>query len=204
MKAAAGQALACRAWSPANPPEVDTVDADLVAQARNGAAGAVEALATRYRGRIYAFALAMLRHADDAEDVAQETLVRTFASLSSYRGEGAFRSWLFRIAANLCRDRLRNSRSRDLPLHAVELADTPAVGADPCNQLALRTAVFAAVRRLPLTYRAPVVLHYMEGLSVAETAAALGRTRTAVRVQLWRARNLLAEELAGWQKEEGR
>lgn len=183
-------------------PEADAVDLDLAHQARAGAPGAVEALALRYRSRIYAFALTMLRDPDEAEDVAQETLVRTFASLRSYRAEGAFRSWVFRIAANLCRDRLRKNRHRDLMLDAADLPHVGESAAELCEQLALRTAVFTAVQRLPLTYRAPVVLHYMEGLSIAETAAALRRSKTAVRVQLWRARNMLAQELAEWQKEE--
>jgi RNA polymerase sigma-70 factor (ECF subfamily) len=206
MKAIADGALACGTWARAEPREAapEPADAELVRQALDGTNAAAALLAARYRGRLYAFALALLRHADDAEDVAQEALVRAFGALASYRGDGTFRAWLFRIAANLCRDRQRRSPGRPVELEAVE-RDPPASGAaDLCEQVALRTAVFAAVRRLPITYRAPVVLHYMEGLSVAETAAALGRSRTAVRVQLWRARNRLADELAGWQAEEGR
>src|SRR5262245_15611497 len=81
----------------------ETADDLLVTRALAGEPDALDALASRYRGRIFAFALAMLRHPDNAEDVAQETLIRAFASLRSYRGRGRFRAWLFRIAGNLCR-----------------------------------------------------------------------------------------------------
>lgn len=174
----------------------------LVAQALSGVPGTLDRLAARYRGRLFAFALAMLQHPDNAEDVAQETLVRGFARLRSYRGRGKFRAWLFQIAANLCRDRHRR-RAAHFEVALDSLPDLAARSDFP-SEVALRTVVFAALGRLPERYRGPVVLHYMEGLTIAETAAALGRTQTSVRVQLWRARTRLARELADFSHQEPR
>jgi RNA polymerase sigma-70 factor (ECF subfamily) len=203
MEATAGYhppLAACASLEQATPP-AEAADDALVARALAGAPEALDALAERYRPRVYAFALAMLRHPDNAEDVAQETLMRAFSALRAYRCRGQFRAWLFRIAGNLCRDRQRRGLRREIDLESLPAA---AAAPDPGDAVTLRTVVFAAVRKLPETYRGPVMLHYMEGLSVAETAAALGRTQTAVRVQLWRARARLARELSGACQEETR
>src|SRR5687767_4481621 len=87
----------------------ETADDLLVTRALAGEPGALDALAARYRPRLFVFALAMLRRPDDAEDVAQETLIKAFGSLKGYRGRGQFRAWLFRIAGNLCRDHHRRN-----------------------------------------------------------------------------------------------
>lgn len=176
-------------------------DDELVQAARTGAAWASELLTSRYRERIQAYAQAMLRHAEDAEDVTQETFVRAFSGLASYRLRNGFRAWLFRIATNLCRDRRRRGYARCVPLPGHQL-EASAAAVDPAEGIALRTVVRAAVARLPEKYRAPVLLHYMEGLTVAETASALGRAQATVHVQLWRARHQLAVDLADLYEEQ--
>jgi RNA polymerase sigma-70 factor (ECF subfamily) len=204
MQAAAHPSLLSRCDPAPGAEGAAPADDELVAQALAGSVRCQELLAARYRGRLYAFALAMLRHPEDAEDVAQETLVRAFGTMATYRGGDRFRAWLFRIAGNLCRDRTRRPMSRDVALDAAHQELPAPSREDPGRQVVLRTTVFAAVARLPELYRGPVVLHYMEGLSVPETAGALGRATATVRVQLWRARTLLAEALADCWKEDGR
>lgn len=178
-------------------------DDDLAARASGGVPEALTVLVERYRGRVFAFSLAMLRDRDDAEDAVQETFVRAFAALDTYRGRGQFRAWLFRIAGNHCRDRLKAHSRRNRSLEEPEMDRLLTDDGKGAERFVLRAAVFDAVVSLPVTYRAPVVLHYMEGMSVAETAAALGRSSTAVKVQLWRARGLLADRLIDWGPQTG-
>jgi RNA polymerase sigma factor (sigma-70 family) len=175
-----------------------TSDDALVREAQAGDAAAREALARRYRGRVYVFALALLQRPEDAEDAAQETFIRAFGSLGTYEPRGHFRAWLLAIAANVCRAHGRHERRRASHAAEEEWEETsPATGAIYA-QAALREAVRAAIARLPAVYRGPVVLYYLEELPVAEVASILGRSRAAVKVQLWRARSLLARELVDW------
>jgi RNA polymerase sigma factor (sigma-70 family) len=179
--------------------EPERSDDALVREAQAGDPAARDALARRYRGRIYVFALALLQRPEDAEDAAQETFVRAFGSLGGYEPRGHFRAWLLAIAANVCRAYYRSERRRASRAAGDEEPEeaAPAAGA-LFAQTALREAVRAAIARLPAVYRGPVVLYYLEDLSVAEVASVLGRSRAAVKVQLWRARSLLARELADW------
>jgi RNA polymerase sigma-70 factor (ECF subfamily) len=179
--------------------EPEGCDDALAREAQAGDPAARDALARRYRGRVYVFALALLRRPEDAEDAAQETFVRAFRSLEMYEPRGHFRAWLLAIAANVCRAYHRSERRR-APSPAM---DEPPEESAPATgslyaQSALREAVRAAVARLPGVYRGPVALYYLEDLSVADVASILGRSRAAVKVQLWRARSLLARELADW------
>jgi RNA polymerase sigma-70 factor (ECF subfamily) len=174
------------------------LDDELVRSAAGGSAGAQDELSRRYRGRIYTFALTVLRRPDDAEDLTQDVFVRAFRGLGSYRGRGQFRAWLFKIAANLSRDQLRR-RTRDSRSGVdEELEAMPDRSGETDAGIVLRTTVREAIGRLPVVYRAPVVLYYLEQLSTAEVGAILGRSQALVKVQLWRARALLARELDGF------
>lgn len=187
-----GPRLAAAGEIPADlTPEPDDRVAVLAGQ---GCAKACDELARRYRGRLTVFCRSFLPAPEDAEDAAQETLLKAIGALPGYRPRGQFRAWIFAIAANVCRGQRR--RSRLLP--ESELRTDLPQAADPCFRSALAAAVRGAVDRLPLTYRAPVVLFYLEEMPVAEIAAVLGRSSAAVKVQLWRARTLLARELADW------
>lgn len=173
----------------------------LVEAAGQGDRKALEQLADRYRGRLFSYAFGILRNREEAEDVAQETLLRCCSQVRTVRRRGAFRVWLFRIACNLCRDRQRRLDSRNLALDAID-EEPIAAGEDLGDEVSIRVTVLQAVNGLPLTYRQPVLLHYLEGLSVSETATVLGRSQTAVRVQLWRARQRLEDALRECVKEE--
>jgi RNA polymerase sigma-70 factor, ECF subfamily len=174
-------------------------DDDLVRQARAGDRLALEQIAERYRGRLCVFARAMLPRSEDAEDAAQETLALAFGHLERYEPRGHFRTWIMTIAANVCRGHLRRERRRGDVLVAEVESDEEAPGAGSVYARSeMRRAVREAIAELRETYRAPVVLHYLEDMPIAEVAAVLGRTQTAVKVQLWRARGQLARKLESW------
>jgi RNA polymerase sigma factor (sigma-70 family) len=214
MKAAAQQAGALASMAPAHAreprgraevnrtPEAragDPADDELARAARAGDRAAFEALVRRYRGRVILFARALRQRPEEAEDLAQETFVRAFLCLPAYEPRGQFRSWLFGIAVNVCREQQRSDRRRPPMVPTSDEGEwrAPDTG-DLHAQASLRAAVRQAIARLPAIYQAPVILHYLEELSVAETAAILGRSPSAVKVQLWRARAILARALACW------
>jgi RNA polymerase sigma-70 factor, ECF subfamily len=177
----------------------EPADDDLARAAREGDRAAFETLVARYRGRVTLFARVLLRRPEDAEDLAQESFVRAFLCLPAYEPRGQFRSWLFGIVVNVCREHQRRERRRpEAPVEGGALEERVPAAGDLHARTSLKTAVRQAIARLPAIYRAPVVLHYLEELTVAETAAILGRSPSAVKVQLWRARAILARALAAW------
>ena len=84
----------------------------LVASCRNGDASAYASLATEYSGRIFAICYGMLGNAHDAEDIAQQTLLRGFANITQIRRNEKFGAWICRIAKNLCVDFVRRQKRR--------------------------------------------------------------------------------------------
>lgn len=177
-------------------PLSDQVDDSLAVLVAQGCAAAGEELARRYRNRLVVFCRSLLVSSEDAEDAAQESLVRALGALPTYRPQGQFRAWIFAIAANICRREYRSRRREEQVSAPPEPEAAPT--SDECLRGAMGAAVRRAVDRLPAIYRAPVVLFYLEEMPIAEIATVLTRSRAAVKIQLWRARALLARELAEW------
>jgi RNA polymerase sigma-70 factor (ECF subfamily) len=121
----------------------------------------------------------------DAEDVAQETFIRLHKHGIDFQGEMALRSWLYRVAVNLCLDRKRAYR------YFEEVPETIATGDSSAETAAIeeqdKQAVIAALALLPPKERAAVVLREIEGLSTAEVAAILGSADGTVRSQVAKA-----------------
>lgn len=147
------------------------------------------------------------------DDLAQETFLRVYRARATYKPEGRFRAWLLRIAANLVISAARaRKRSRTVPLEALRPApgDPEAargeVHADPraeppaarIEREELERVVEAAVRELPETQRAAIILNRFHEQSYEEVGAALGLTVEAVKSLLFRARQNLKERLAGY------
>jgi RNA polymerase sigma-70 factor (ECF subfamily) len=117
----------------------------------------------------------------DAEDVAQETFLRLHRRGTDFASEAAMNSWLYRVAVNLCVDRVRASRPTD------ELGDVHS-GEPSAESSAIRAQakemLMAALEQLPTKQRAAVVLREIEGLSTAEVAEILGSSEVTVRSQI--------------------
>src|ERR687885_527745 len=175
-------------------PRTRLSDNELVERARVGDVRSYEELVRRYErlvGRvIYPYAGRDVA----VEDLVQETFLRAFDRLGTFNPEYRFKTWLLAIANNLGIDALR--RRRDVvefkpELHA-RVTHSPEVVAVEAD---LARSVQDAVLRLPEAYSVPLVLRYAEGLSYAEIAEILGITVSALKSRLFRARNMLAEEL---------
>ena len=160
----------------------------LIEQAKEGDQGAFEALMRAYSGFVYSLAFRMLGGRADAEDVFQETFLRAWSHLKSFRSGGNFTHWIKRIATNLCIDRLK-ARKRQ---HAYENAQVEKVGSwQEEEQYATEQEhpmVNQLLAQLPANHRAAVVLFYLEDGSVEEVARTLRQKPGTVKVWLFRAR----------------
>lgn len=157
---------------------------------------AFAALVSVHRGRATAVATRMLGSRDEAEDVVQEALLRSYLSLSQLREPTRFATWLCGIAVNLAKMRLRQrvTQARALRAAAATNGDAP----DALEERAVLQVVREAVELLPATQREAVLMHYVDDLSCDEIASLLGSSAGAVRVRLHRARSQLREELAAF------
>jgi RNA polymerase sigma-70 factor, ECF subfamily len=177
-------------------------DCDLVALARQGDETAIRHLIKRHNQRLFRIARGIVRDDTEAEDIVQETYVRAFTSLGSFRGEAQFSTWLSRIALNEALGRIRQRR----PLADLSELETDGTGAQlimfPSSQLPaspetetaraqIRVLLEQAVDHLPDIFRIVFILRDVEGLSVEETASQLAIKPDTVKTRLHRARKLM-------------
>jgi len=176
---------------------LQTTDPDeaLLRRIGDGDEAAVRALVARKLPRLLALANRMLGDAAEAEDVAQETFVRVWRHARAWRlGRAKFDTWLFRVALNLCYDRLR--KRREAPMAEPPERIDPAANADETMVSAERASrVARAVAALPPRQRDAIVLQYDRELSNIEAAAVMGLSVEALESLLARARRTLRTEL---------
>ena len=185
-------------------PETEAPDAALLIAFANGDAGAAQLLAERLLSRTLAQAQRMLGDRAEAEDVAQEAVMRLWRIAGEWRqGEAQVSTWLYRVTANLCTDRLRR-RKRSVPLDAVaEPLDTaPSVTARMQSE-ARAKALSDALAQLPPRQAEAVALRHLEGLSNPEIAAVMEIGVEAVESLTARGKRGLALILAGRREELG-
>jgi RNA polymerase sigma-70 factor, ECF subfamily len=169
-------------------------DEDLMARIAQGDERAFQLIARRYAARAVGLARRITRNQADADEIAQEALLRVWLSASRWRPVAAFRTWFYRIVLNLCLNRQR--RAPMLPLPAA--GDPPDLAPDPLARMQREEAdrrLTTAIAALPDRQRAAIVLTYHEGLGNAETAAILETSVSAVETLLVRAKRTLRENL---------
>ena len=178
-------------------------DAELMGRVRAGDEAALGALMERWELPVKGLIGRIVLNASEAEELAQETFVRVWQQREKYRAGAAFRPWVFAIAVNLARNRLRWWRRRP----TVELHEWSATGGEGSEgvreESALErkeraTAVRDAIAALPLELREAIVLFEYEQLSHAEIAVTVGATAKAVETRIYRAREKLRTSLRRW------
>ena len=143
--------------------------------------------AERYLDMVYRIALNYFRHPQDAEDAAQEAMLRLWRSDTAFEGEDHLRRFLVRVTLNVCRDFSRNPwRKHTVPLENCR---------EPAFSSPERLELYQAVMALPAKYRLPLYLYYFEGYAVAEVGELLGLNPSTVQTRLARARARLKQEL---------
>jgi RNA polymerase sigma-70 factor, ECF subfamily len=194
----------------ANQANPEASDTQLVARAKAGELDAFEALTNRYEQRVYSLALRMLRHEQDAEDVTQQTFLSALESLRGFRGDATFSTWLLRIATHAALKVIRKRKGLDMvsleeatePAEEYESIPHPEYIADwrqsperLVQENEVRRLLDEALAKLDEKHRLVFLLRDVEGLSVQETARALGLSEGNTKVRLLRARLQLREEL---------
>ncbi len=170
-------------------------DKQLVGQAQAGDMPAFDELVRRYHGPVYCHLYRTCRNGAEAEEMTQESFVKAWEGLKGFRGAASFKTWLFRIATNLCINRLSRRKPND-PLSE----DIPAARRDEpeevFRQRQLKESIGAALESLPADQRSALVLSIYEELSYEEIAEAMGRSLASVNMLLYRARMGVGQMLA--------
>ena len=176
-------------------------EAMIVRKVLQGDVNAFEKLVTEYEKAVYAIAQRMTGNPEDAADMTQETFIKAYNSLSSFRGDSKFSVWLYRIANNVCLDFLRSKNRRPTVSLSAEDDDGEETQLDIADEsqspeLLLESSLTRdAVRRgldsLPPDYKQILLLREIQGLSYEEIAAALGIESGTVKSRIFRARKRL-------------
>jgi RNA polymerase sigma-70 factor (ECF subfamily) len=160
---------------------------------------AIESLVHAHFPDVYRLALSILDDNHEAEDVAQETFIAAAAGLERFRGESKVRTWLFGIAINLYRSRLRKLRSRKALQSALEaihlLRPRQQTPEDHAVHSEIRAGLWTAIHALDEKHRLPVILHYLHELSVPEISDALDVEQGTIYSRLHYARKKLHQLL---------
>ena len=174
-------------------PEPAGTEASLLARAQAGDVAAFERLSSAYADRLFMLLLRLLGDRGEAEDVAQEVMLRAWQGISRFRGQSSYFTWLYRIAVNEANRALekRARRPAGVPIGAdeLQLPDSPLL--DPSRQAEnneLREALARALAELPPALRTAIVLRDVEGLSTQEAAEIAGIGQAAFKSRLHQAR----------------
>ncbi len=183
-------------------PDEAADDQVLVRASQRGDRQAFSVLVSRHAASILNVTTRMLGPSADAEDAAQETFVSAYRALSNFQFGSKFSTWLYRIAVNKCTDALRARR----PIESLDASDEggplvrePADEETPhwaLEQTELANELDRAVAELPAIYRESFVLRHVEGLGYDEMSTIVGVNRDALKMRVYKARNLLCRSLA--------
>ncbi len=178
-------------------------EAKLIARSLKQDSDAFGQLVDRYATVIVNLAYRMVGDRTEAEDLAQETFVAAFKALPRFRAESKFSTWLYRIAANKCKDWLRAKRpgqgGQDVDVDEVLDAGVAAEERTPerlLSQQQVAEQLDWAIQRLPPLYREAFVLKHVEGLSYEEMQEIVGVNADTLKMRVYKGRLQLSRELA--------
>ena len=178
-------------------------DEQLVALTVKGDVSAFNEIVGRWEGKLYNFVYRYLGDAEEAKDITQESFVRAYSHIEGFRGQSKFSSWLYQIALNLCRSKLRRSmahptvsiddREEDNPLWA--LPDNRATPVEHSLERERAVAVREALTQLPEAQRTVIILKEYNGLKFREIADILDTPESTVKSRLYHGLENLAQAL---------
>jgi RNA polymerase sigma-70 factor (ECF subfamily) len=193
------------ARAPGSPDLHELADEKLMEVVVAGDAAAFEVLVQRHKGRLYSYLLRLLRDPTEAEEVAQEAFVRAYVHADKYRNIAKFSTWLYTIATNLVRNRIRKTKSaprllslqsgrgdddEDEPIDLPDRADLPDRTLEKSE---LHALVAQGIEKIPSRYREAFVLREVNHMSYEEIAAITGLKLGTVRSRINRGRGHFRE-----------
>ena len=184
-------------------------ETELIGRMQAGDATAVAELSSTYGPRIHQLAFRYLKNWEDAEEVAQDVLLKVHRKIGLFRGDAALSSWIYRITFNTAMSRLRTSRfsrphevqpleltTENGDLAALEPADWSSLADDHVLRTQMRARLIEALTHLPEVYRTPVILRDIQGLSTEEASAVLEVKPQTLKSRLHRGRLILRQHMA--------
>lgn len=186
----------------------NAAEQDLIQRVKNGEIEVFYELVRPHERGVFLAALSLVKNEADAEEVAQEAILKAFKSLARFRGEAKFSTWLIQIAINEAKMKLRRDRRHlyesleegprgdDGDYMPKDYADWREIPSEALEQKELRVALTKALKSLPEKYRSVLVLRDVQQLSIAETSQALGISEANVKTRLSRARLQMRDALA--------
>lgn len=193
-----------------NKTQVEDTDGSVVQKCLSGNPDAYEELVVRYQKPVYNLAYRMLGNTEDAKDITQEAFVKAYQSLHRYNSDYSFRSWIFRITQNLSIYYLRwkkrrpqtsldeplgnEMESEDETLH-MQIADSSPNARTMLMEEQKTKRIEQIIQSLPEKYLTVIILRHIQGLQIDEIANVLEIPEGTVKVNLYRARNLMKEKL---------
>jgi len=192
--------------APQPPTPRDLTDHDLVVLVLEGDATAFRGLVERYQGRVYAIVFGMVRNREDARDIVQESFVKAYRNIRTYRMEASFHTWLYRIAVNMTIDHLRKHTRHPMNEYNDQVEQEEPDGEYQTDHLQrhpgrdlerqrLYKKIMNAMQQLPPDQRQVVLLREIEGLSYKEIADTMEIPEGTVMSRLFYARKKLQELL---------
>ncbi len=184
---------------------------DLIGRMQAGDTAAVGELASMYGPRIQQLAFRYVKNWEDAEEVAQDVLMKVYRKIDAFRGDAALSSWIYRITFNTAMSRLRTARAaraadkqkgdvngagEEFSRQPQEPADWSSLADDHVLRGEMRKQLIGALTHLPTVYRVPVILRDIQGLSTEEASAVLRVKPQTLKSRLHRGRLILRERLA--------
>jgi RNA polymerase sigma-70 factor (ECF subfamily) len=200
-------------------PQLRTNEGELIKSVCRGEREAFYDLIRPYERMIYATAISVVKNPADAEDVAQEAVLKAFSNLASFRAESKFSTWLIQITYNEARMKLRKAHSHlyesideqqqtdEGDFRPKDYADWRPIPSEVLEENEIRRAIEKAIDALSCIYREVLILRDLQHLSTKETSTILGIPEPSVKTRLHRARLLLRDSLApgidgSWIKEQ--
>jgi len=189
-------------------PQVERNEAGLIERIRQGESELFYLLIQPYERSVFMAALSIVQNEADAEEVAQEAMLKAFANLKQFRSEAKFSTWLVQITINEARMRRRKDRKalydsidegkkdEEGDYIPVDFADWREIPSEALEREQLKRALAKALASLADKYREVFVLRDVQRLSIAETAQILGITEASVKTRLLRARLQMRDALA--------